>query len=530
VTLLLREIPLFLNEEETLLAGKVADYTKLSLAEITDLKIVRRGIDARKKPDVRRIYTVSFSAPDEQNLLEKFTADNRIAEAPRAAEITLHKVPRPHKTLVVGMGPAGLFAALHLARHGVAVTLVERGKPVEERTADVQRFWSKSVLDPQSNVQFGEGGAGTFSDGKLTTRVNSVWHQLVLQTLVACGAPDKILSEAKPHLGTDILHSVLLNFRQILSAAGVQIRFNTQLDGLQVQKGRVIAGIFGEDECRCDTLVLAPGHSARDTYAMLAQSAVQMEVKPFAVGLRVEHPRQLINQIQYGHADHVLLPTADYSLSYNDRETGRGFYSFCMCPGGSVITACSETEGMVVNGMSASTRMEPYSNSALVVSIRPEDFAAGDILAGVRFQREWEHAAFVAGGGEYKAPAQNLLAFMGRGAGPLFSTCRPGVMEADLKSVLPKEISEVMLRGLPYFERKMKGFLTREATLIGIESRTSAPLRIVRDRETGESLSHRGLYPVGEGAGYAGGIMSAAIDGINAAEQIVNRVSCGELN
>ena len=528
--LLLREISLQLHEKESLLPLKVADYLDLSATLITNLKIVRRGIDARKKPQVRRIYTVSFSISDEQIDLEEFLNDGRLSPAPTASAVPFWKVNKPHKVLVVGMGPAGLFSALHLARRGIEVTLIERGKPVEDRCADVQQFWASGRLDATSNVQFGEGGAGTFSDGKLTTRVNSPWHRMVLETLVECGAPDRILSEAKPHLGTDILHTVLINIRRKLTAAGVQIRFNTMLDGLQVENGCVTAGILGQDECLCDSIVLAPGHSARDTYEMLARAGVQMEVKPFAIGLRVEHPRELINQIQYGHADHPGLPTADYALKYNDRETGRGFYSFCMCPGGSVITACSEPGKMVVNGMSASTRMEPFSNSALVVTVRPEDFTGDDVLAGVRFQREWEQAAFIAGGEDYKAPAQNLLDFMESGTGPISSTCRPGVSEADLKTVLPREVSEVMMRGLPQFDRKMKGFLTREATLIGIESRTSAPLRIQRDKESGESLSHSGLYPVGEGAGYAGGIMSAAIDGIKTAEQIAGRLRCGESN
>ena len=525
MTLHLREIPLHLNEDESLLSAKVADYIKRPEQQIADLHVVRCGIDARKKPDVRRVYTVAFSVPDESALLGEFSDDKRLSAEPIVANIPVCTISTPHKVLVVGMGPAGLFAALRLAKSGLDVTLIDRGKPVEERSNDVQRFWTHGELDSESNVQFGEGGAGTFSDGKLTTRVNSIWHRMVLETLVGCGAPADILVEAKPHLGTDNLHTILKNFRLLLANNGVQIRFNSCLENLQVTNGRVAAGIVGSDEIQCDSLVLAPGHSARDTYAMLEKNGVQMETKAFALGLRVEHPRELINQIQFGHENHPLLPTADYALSYNDKETGRGFYSFCMCPGGSVIAACSETGGMVVNGMSSSKRMSLSSNSALVVSVRPEDFQADDVLAGVRFQRRWEQAAFAAGGSAYHAPAQNLLSFMGQGTAPISSTCRPGVREADLKSVLPREITDVMLRGLPFFERKMRGFLTREATLVGIESRTSAPLRILRDTDNGESVSHAGLYPAGEGAGYAGGIMSAAIDGIKTAERITARLS-----
>lgn len=528
MTLLLREIPLHLDEDESLLTAKVAAYISRPEQQILDLKIVRYGIDARKKPQVRRIYSVVFSVPDESDVIQAFSDDKRLSVEPVVAEKPIVKIVSARKILVVGMGPAGLFAALYLAKRGVEVTLVERGKPVEERSVDVQLFWNRGILDPMSNVQFGEGGAGTFSDGKLTTRVNSDLHRMVLETFVQCGAPGRILVEAKPHLGTDILHKILKNFRIMLADSGVHIRFNACLNGLHVVNDRVVAGFVGSDEIPCDSLVLAPGHSARDTYEMLKQAGVQMELKPFAIGLRVEHPRELINQIQYGHANHSLLPTADYALSYNDKATGRGFYSFCMCPGGNVIAACSEAGGMVVNGMSSSSRMTPTSNSALVVSVRPEDFQDSDVLAGVKFQRYWEQAAFRAGGSDYRAPAQNLLDFMGKGNAPLSSTCRPGVREADLKSVLPVEISEVMLRGLPFFERKMRGFLTQEATLVGIESRTSAPLRILRDKVSGESVSHAGLFPAGEGAGYAGGIMSAAIDGMRTAERIAARLSCGD--
>lgn len=521
MALILREISLNLDEDETLLPLKVAEYISRPVEDVDALRVLRRGIDARKKPHVRRIYTVAFTLTDELELLSQFSGDRHLSSELIVEETPIYKTQSSHKALVVGMGPAGLFSALHLALRGVDVTLVERGKPVEERTVDVQEFWTQGRLKPASNVQFGEGGAGTFSDGKLTTRVNSKWHKSVLETLVKCGAPVKILTEAKPHLGTDNLRTILKHFRTLLENLGVQIRFNACLDRLIVSNGRVVAGVVGADEIPCDSLVLAPGHSARDTYEMLEESGVQLELKSFAIGLRVEHPRELINMIQYGHMNHPLLPTADYSLSYNDKETGRGFYSFCMCPGGRVVTACSEEGGMVVNGMSSSQRMSHFSNSALVVSVRPDDFKGNDSLAGVRFQRHWERLAFEAGGGDYFAPAQNLLSFIGEEKYPLNSTCRPGVREADLKSVLPAEVSDVIVRGLPHFERKMRGFLTREATLVGIESRTSSPLRILRDTETGESVSHAGLYPAGEGAGYAGGIMSAAIDGIKTAERIV---------
>jgi len=313
---------------------------------------------------------------------------------------------------------------------------------------------------------------------------------------------------------------VLINFRRELLRLGVDIRYRTKLAGLETSGSRVCAGIMDDDgEVACDSLVLAPGHSSRDTYRMLHAEGVRMESKPFAVGLRVEHPAGLINSIQYGHPRHPLLPAAEYALTYNDPVSGRGVYSFCMCPGGEVVVASSEPEGMVVNGMSRQERGGDRSNSALVVAVRRADFGGDDPLAGVRFQRLWEEAAFRAGGGDYRAPAQNLMAFLGRGGGPLASTARPGVTEADLTGVLPPFVTDALRRALPHFERRMRGFLTVEATLTGVETRTSAPLRILRG-ENGQSVSHPGLYPAGEGAGYAGGIMSAALDGLRIAEQI----------
>lgn len=520
----LRDIPLSLEEGEEILSARVGRELGIDPSALRDLRIVRRGIDARRKPRILRIYTVEFAVPDEEGVLARHGKHPRLERAlppeiPPAAPLAA-----PHRVLVVGMGPAGLFAALHLARRGAAVTLVERGRPVEERVADVRRFWDGGGLDPESNVQFGEGGAGTFSDGKLTTRVNHPWTRLVLQTLVGFGAPEDILIQAKPHVGTDRLRAVLVRFREALRELGVELRYASRLTALAAAGGRVRGGIFGDGgEIPCDSLVLAPGHSARDTYAMLEREGVRLEPKPFAVGVRVEHPAPLINAIQYGMAGHPRLPAAEYALAWNDPESGRGVYSFCMCPGGEVVNAASEEGGVVVNGMSPLRRDGAWSNSALVVSVRPEDFPGRDPLAGVRFQHRWEEAAFLAGGGDYSAPAQGLTAFLGGRGGALRSTCRPGVREADLTAVLPPFVTEGLRRALPQFDRRMRGFVTAEATLIGVETRTSAPLRIVRG-EDGQSVSHPGLYPAGEGAGYAGGIMSAALDGLRAAEHIATAV------
>lgn len=527
MSLVLREVALSLEEAESLLPGKVGRELGVDPGGLRNFRVVRRGIDARRKPRVLRVFSVEFAVDDEEAFLARHRGNRRlerrvVPQIPVARPLGCRK-----RALVVGMGPAGLFSALRLARYGLEVTLVERGRPVEARVRDVRRFWAEGAFDPASNVQFGEGGAGTFSDGKLTTRLNHPMIRLVLETLVAFGAPEDILVQARPHVGTDCLRRVLINFRKALVDLGVRVRFETLLTGIDVHSGRVRAGILDDrEEVPCDALMLAPGHSARDTYRMLERAGVRLGSKPFAMGVRVEHPAELISRIQYGLPCHPNLPPADYALAWNDRATGRGVYSFCMCPGGEVVIASSEPGGVVVNGMSNQRRNGRYSNSALVVAVRTSDFDGNDPLAGVRFQKKWEEAAFRAGGGDYRAPAQNLLAFVGRESGPAQATCRPGIREAELETVLPPFVSEGLRRALPHFDRSMRGFASAEATLVGVETRTSAPLRILRD-ERGESVSHPGLFPAGEGAGYAGGIMSAALDGLKAAEEIAARAAKG---
>lgn len=523
MTLRLREVALTLDEEEALLPLKVASELKLPPQTIRNLRVVRCGIDARRKPNVLRTHTVEFEAEDEATILQGNASNHRLEPVKLSAPIVFPHCSTSHTALVVGMGPAGLFSALQLARSGVRVILVERGCPVEQRVKDVESFWAGDGLKPESNVQFGEGGAGTFSDGKLTTRINHPATRLILETLVDCGAPSEILIQAKPHIGTDRLRLVLIRLRNKLLELGVGIRYQTRLDGLLTKKDLLCGGLCNGQEVPCDSLVLATGHSARDTYRMLVDSGVLLQAKPFAVGVRIEHPAELINHIQYGFPEHPRLPTADYALAWNDPESGRGIYSFCMCPGGEVVIASSEPAGLVVNGMSRLRRNGQFSNSALVVAVRPEDFTGqNDPLAGVEFQRHWERTAFRLGGGSDCAPAQNLMAFLARGKGPVRSSARPGVREVDLAEALPGFVADGLRRALPHFERKMRGFITAEATLVGVETRTSAPVRIVRDA-SGQSVSHRGLYPVGEGAGYAGGIVSAALDGLNAAQQILSK-------
>ncbi len=526
MALRLREIALQLDEKEELIPVKIAAILAFDVKKIASWKIVRKGIDARRKPDVLRVYTVDFCCVDEVELLETNNHVTTLSEVKNKTLLELHSLESKPKILVVGMGPAGLFSALTLAEAGAQVSLIERGRPVAERIQDVNDFWAGGKLNGESNIQFGEGGAGTFSDGKLTSRLTHPAIRYILQRLVDFGAPEEILWQAKPHIGSDRLRQVLVNFRKYLISLGVNIKFSSCFTGFEMFNQNISAGIINDSEwIECEQLILAVGHSARDTYRLLADNKVKLEQKPFAIGLRVEHPLELINQIQYGMKNHPQLPSADYRLAWNDAETQRGIYSFCMCPGGMVVNASSEAECLVVNGMSDYHRDASRSNSALVVSVNTEDFSATDVLAGIRFQQKWEHAAYLAGEASWRAPAQPLLEFLEGRGGNLDSSCQPHVVHADLDICLPSFVVSSLRQALPVFNRRMRGFVGPEATLIGVETRTSAPVRIVRDQH-GESLSHKGLFPTGEGAGYAGGIMSAAIDGINAATTII-KTNCG---
>lgn len=506
--------------EENLLP-LLAPLVGLAPADISDFRIVRKAIDARRKPRIKLIYTVSFTTVDQAALLSKLTRIPGLEwqEEPQATVFT--PVRSQQRLVIVGSGPAGLFTALRLAQYGLTATIIERGRPVEQRALDVQQFWRSGLLDPESNVQFGEGGAGTFSDGKLTCRSKDPLVPWVLEQLAAFGAPSEVRYLAKPHIGTDRLRLVVSAIREHLLQRGFTIRFGCRLSDIVAKNGAVSAVIINnQEELPCDRLILATGHSARDTYEMLDRRGVPLERKPFAMGLRVEHPQELIDRIQYGGTRHPNLPVADYAVTYNNSTTGRSAYSFCMCPGGVVIGGASEAGGVVTNGMSGQKRNSKYANSALVVNVTPDDFGGADPLAGVRFQRQWEHQAFLAGGSGYHAPAQNLLAFLRLpGKGAATSTYRPGIVETELEPVLPPFVISTLREGISDFNRRLRGFVTAEATLIGIESRTSAPVRILRGAHH-ESIGLSGLYPTGEGAGYAGGIMSSAVDGVKVADTI----------
>jgi uncharacterized FAD-dependent dehydrogenase len=509
------------HDGEENLPSLLAPLIGLTPADLSDFRIVRKGVDARRKPHVKLIYTVSFSTVRHAALLARLERIPNLEwqEEPQTTVFT--PLPSSKGIIIVGSGPAGLFSALRLARFGLTATIIERGQPVEQRALDVQQFWRNGLLDPESNVQFGEGGAGTFSDGKLTCRSKDPLVPWVLEQLAAYGAPPEVRYLAKPHIGTDRLRLVVSAIRRHLLESGFTIRFGCRLTDIVIHDDTVSSVMLNnQEELPCDRLILATGHSARDTYELLERRGVPLERKPFAMGLRVEHPQNLIDRIQYGAARHPNLPAADYAVTYNNATTCRSAYSFCMCPGGIVIGGASEEGGVVTNGMSGQQRNSPFANSALVVNVTPDDFGGDDPLAGVRFQRHWEHQAFLTGGGGYHAPAQNLLAFMGlKGNGQTNSSYRPGIVETDLDPILPPFIISTLREGISDFNRRLRGFVTAEATLIGIESRTSAPVRVLRDSRY-ESTGVRGLYPTGEGAGYAGGIMSSAIDGVKVADMI----------
>jgi uncharacterized FAD-dependent dehydrogenase len=508
--------------------------------ELLRYTVFRRGYDARKSSAIVLVYTLDVELKpglDEQALLEK-SANKHVSVTPDMRYRFVAHVPEGlhlgERPLVVGMGPCGLFAGLLLAQMGFRPIILERGKAVRERTQDTWGLWRKRVLDPESNVQFGEGGAGTFSDGKLYSQVKDPQHhgRKVLEEFVKAGAPEEILYVSKPHIGTFKLVSMVERMRGEIEALGGEVRFQSRVDEVLIESDgegrRQLCGVVLQEGQILQTrhLVLAVGHSARDTFAMLHARGVFMEAKPFSIGVRIEHPQSLIDRARFGkYAGHPLLGAADYKLVHHCAD-GRTVYSFCMCPGGTVVAATSEEGRVVTNGMSQYSRNERNANSALVVNVTPADFpgdAQSNPLAGIDFQREWESRAFVAGGGDYSAPAQRVGDFLaGRAStrlGDVLPSYTPGVRPTDLAVCLPDAVVAALREALPAFARQIRGYAMEDALMTGVETRTSSPLRIQRD-SSGVSINTCGLYPAGEGAGYAGGIFSAAIDGIKVAEAV----------
>jgi len=514
-------LPLPLDYTEQTLREAASRRLRLSPEALTHCTIVRRSIDARDKQDIHFVATVEIACEVEDALLKKAKPGTAEKAVPATA-LVLPRTRLPFPPVVVGAGPSGMFAALILARAGACPILVERGKPVRERTADVEQLKTKGLLDPESNVLFGEGGAGTFSDGKLTTGIKSPYQRLVLETFVAHGAPADILIQQKPHIGTDLLVGVMEGIREEIIRLGGQVLFSTRMNQLIISQGQLQGITVQDDQGQREIIthhaVLALGHSARDTIHTLFQQGLPMVQKPFAMGLRIEHHQAMIDRSQYGlAAGHPRLGAAEYKLVHHTRD-GRGVYSFCMCPGGEVINASSQMEGLNINGMSRHARDGMNSNAALLVGIRPEDFGDDHPLAGHLLQRMLEKKAYHAGGGGWKAPAQRVEDFIAqrptRQFGEVHPSYQPGVQGCDLNQLLPDYMAANLREGIAAMDRHLKGFAHPDAVLTGIETRSSSPVRLLRDARCMAEI--QGVYPVGEGAGYAGGITSAAVDGITA--------------
>ena len=565
----LTEICLPLTHPQSALRPAILSRLKIPANDLESFEVFRRGVDARKPQAILFVYTIDVQVRDESKVLARLKTDRRVSVAPdmgykfvaRASVGATARANQP-RPIVIGMGPAGLFAALILAQSGFKPLVLERGKAVRERTVDTFRMWRQGVLDTESNTQFGEGGAGTFSDGKLYSQIKDPKHygRKVLREFVAAGAPEEILYVSKPHIGTFRLVGMVEKMRAKIIELGSEIRFGCRVEEIEIQRdtngagvenisvgganfstseangankiGRVRAVVLaGGERIASDHVVLAVGHSARDTFAMLHARGVFIQAKPFSIGFRIEHPQSLINKNRYGkNADSPLLGAADYKLVHHAKN-GRSVYSFCMCPGGTVVAATSEAGRVVTNGMSQYSRNERNANAGIVVGISPEQDYPGGPLAGIEFQRFWESRAFELGGGGYMAPGQLVGDFLARRPstklGAVLPSYTPGVHMCDLSTALPDYAIAAIREALPVFAKQLKGFDLPDAVLTAVESRTSSPIRIERNDDDLQSVNTRGLFPAGEGAGYAGGILSAAIDGIKIAEAVALSASMG---
>ena len=537
----LSEVKLPLDHAESDLEAAVRSHLAQIGVKGDDLvgfTVFRRAHDARKRDDIKLTYIIDIEVKDEAAAVRRMQRKPNWSVTPDMAYHFVARAPEggpKSRPVVIGLGPCGLLAGLLLAQMGFRPIILERGKEVRERTKDTFGLWRKSVLNPESNVQFGEGGAGTFSDGKLYSQIKDPKHygRKVLEEFVQAGAPEDILFKARPHIGTFRLVSMVEKMRAEMLELGAEIRFETRVDDIDIDNGQVRGlKLSNGDYLPCDHVVLAVGHSARDTFHMLHDRGVFMEAKPFSLGFRIEHPQGLINRSRFGKfAGNKLLGAADYKVVHH-ASNGRAVYSFCMCPGGTVVAAASEPGRLVTNGMSQYYRAERNANAGIVVGITPEEDFPGGPLAGIAFQRKWEERAFELGGSDYRAPGQLVGDFIaGRASTSLGSvepSYKPGVTPTDLSTSLPDYIIDAIREALPELDKKIAGFAMHDAVLTGVETRTSSPLRIRRNREDYQSINVRGLYPAGEGAGYAGGIYSAAIDGIEVAEAVALHIANGQ--
>ncbi len=524
----LTEIRLPLTHEEGELREAIAKKLRIPAQQVLSFTLFKRGYDARKKNNIQLIYTLDVEVENEAELLATLSDDPHVRITPDMEYKFVAQAPADltERPVVIGFGPCGLFAGLVLAQMGFKPIIVERGKEVRERTKDTFGFWRKRTLNPESNVQFGEGGAGTFSDGKLYSQVKDphFYGRKVITEFVAAGAPEEIMYVSKPHIGTFKLVTMIEKMRATILELGGEIRFSTRVDDIHQQDGKITGVTLSNGEVlHSRHVVLAVGHSARDTFEMLYQRGVYMEAKPFSVGFRIEHKQSMIDEARFGpSAGHPILGAADYKLVHHCKN-GRTVYSFCMCPGGTVVAATSEEGRVVTNGMSQYSRAERNANSAIVVGIDPERDYPGDPLAGIRFQRELESGAYQLGGANYDAPAQTIGDFLaGRepdALGDVEPSFTPGIKLTDLSKALPAFAIEAIREAIPAFDRQIKGFASDDGLLTGVETRTSSPICIKRGKDF-QSINLQGFYPAGEGAGYAGGILSAGIDGIKVAEAV----------
>jgi hypothetical protein len=527
----LTELRLPLNHPEDALRAAVLGRLGIGDAALQAMHVFRRGYDARKPQAIMLVYTLDCEVADEAALLARHAGDQRIGPAPDTGYRFVARAPEGiRRPVVVGTGPCGFMAALLLAQMGFRPLILERGKVVRERTKDTWGLWRRGVLNPESNVQYGEGGAGTFSDGKLYSQIRDPRHygRKVLAEFVKAGAPEEILYVSKPHIGTFRLVSMVEHIRAEIEALGGEYRFGARVDDLIIEAGtdgtRRLRGLVLQDGevIEADHAILALGHSARDSFAMLQARGIAMQAKPFSIGVRIEHPQGMIDRARFGaNAGNPLLGAADYKLVHH-AANGRAVYSFCMCPGGTVVAATSEAGRVVTNGMSQYSRAERNANAGMVVAISPDDYP-GDVLSGIDYQRHWESAAFAAGGGDYRAPAQLVGDFLaGRPStalGDVLPSYKPGVTPTDLARCLPDFAVEAMREALLAFDQQLPGFARPDAVMTGVETRTSSPIRIPRGFDF-QSINTPGLFPAGEGAGYAGGILSAGVDGIRVAEAL----------